>query len=110
MKSLFRFYSETDPEEVCGFVLENKRSVQVKNVHPEPTQGFEIDPEDIMSYIDRIKGIWHTHPQATSVLSGEDKQCIEQWPDVAHYIVGEDGIRKYVVENGVVVDADYIPR
>lgn len=110
MKNLLRFYDDEETEEMCGFVLKNRRVVQLKNVHPEPTQGFEIDPADTMRYMDRLKGIWHTHPKADAVFSGEDKLCMEQWPDLAHYVVGQDGVRKYIVKNGAVLNANYTPR
>ena len=110
MRSLFRFYDENEVEEMCGFILDKRRCVQLKNVHPEPTEGFEIDPEDTLRYLDRIKGIWHTHPNEPAVLSGHDKLCMEMWPDIPHYIIGSDGIRKYVVKDGAVVNANYTPR
>ena len=109
MKSLFKYYKESDIDERCGFVL-GRKTVEVDNQHPDKTNGFQIDPKDTLRYIDDITGIWHTHPGSAAVLSGEDKLCMEQWPDVAHYIIGSDGVRKYVVKDGVVVNANYVPR
>lgn len=110
MKALFEQYQDDNDEELCGFILEDGQIVPLENQCGDKPRGFEIDPEDTLRYIDQLAGIWHTHPGAAAVLSGEDKLCMEQWPDVVHYIIGNDGIRKYVVENGVVIDADYLPR
>lgn len=110
MKNLFDLYDCDNAEEVCGFILQSGEVVSVPNVHPEPTDGFEIDPRETLRYIEELAGIWHTHPNSTSVLSGEDKLYIEQWPQLAHYVIGQDGIREYAVKNGVVINANYIPR
>lgn len=110
MQALFDRYNPEDVEERCGFVLTDDEVVQLDNIHPDPTKGFEIDPKETLHYIDRLCGIWHTHPGSASVLSGEDKLCMEYWPDLSHYIVGEDGVREYVVEDGVVIHANHIPR
>ena len=108
MKSLFNHYEGS--EERCGFILSSGEVVELENVHPEPKTGFEIDAEEILRYIDDIAVIWHTHPGSTGVLSGEDKLCILQWPNISHAIVGEDGIRTYKVVDGAVVNESHISR
>lgn len=108
MKTLFDYYD--GDEERCGFILDDGSIVELKNVHPEPTNGFEIDGEDILRYISRLESIWHTHPGAGSVLSGEDKLCMEMWPQATHIIVGADGISTYKVSNGAVLSEDFLPR
>lgn len=110
MKSLFKFYDDNIDVERCGFVIDSHKLVELTNVYHQTTEGFEIDPSDVLKYIDRLKGIWHTHPRKTSVLSGDDKLCMEQWPDIKHYIIGNDGIRVYVVKDGIVTNENYIPR
>lgn len=110
MKSLFKFYDDACEDERCGFIVKPMKAIELKNIFKEPTMGFEIDPEDTLKYIDNLKGIWHTHPKKTSVLSGEDKLCIEQWPNLKHYIIGNDGIRTYVVKDGIVTNENYLPR
>lgn len=109
MKSLFRFYND-EGEEACGVVLIDNHIVEVKNVHPEPTKGFEVDPEALVKYDEQMIGTWHTHPGQSSILSQEDLNCFQTWPSLVHYIVGNDGIRKYVVKDGAVIDANYTPR
>ena len=107
MRDLFNYYEgET---ERCGFIVDGE-IIELDNIHPEPLNGFQIDDEDILRYINDIEAIWHTHPNSTSVLSGEDKQYITWWPNVSHYIVGADGISEYKVENGVVLNANHTSR
>ena len=107
MKDLFEYYE--GEKERCGFVIDGA-IFELPNIHPEPTEGFEIDAGEILRYIDQIEAIWHTHPGSSSVLSGADKDYMEMWPKVSHFVVGEDGITEYKVENGVVVNANHIPR
>ena len=110
MKDLFEYYVEGETEERCGFALNDGQVIELSNIAEDKAAGFEIDPRDTLRYIDDMSGIWHTHPNKTSVLSGQDKQCFEQWPDVDHFVIGNDGIRKYRVMEGVVVNANHIPR
>lgn len=108
MKSdLFEFYSDEGAER-CGFVLKDDSIVELENIHPEPQLGFEIDSVEILRYIDDLKIIWHTHPGSTSTLSGEDKNYMEMWPDVEHVIIGSDGLKVYKVQNGVVLNENYL--
>lgn len=107
MQALFDYYE--GEEERCGFIVAGE-IIEFPNVHPEPTQGFQIDDETILRYIDDIEGIWHTHPGASSVLSGADKEYISWWPNVHHYIIGADGISEYKVDNGVVLNANHTTR
>lgn len=101
-----RFFDPENPKEQCGFVLKGNKMVEVKNVHPEPEKGFEIDPEAILRHEDQIKATWHTHPNGTKALSERDYACFLAWPHLEHYIVGLDGVQRYVVEDGVVLNAD----
>lgn len=107
MKDLFDYYE--GEQERCGIIIEGA-IFETPNVHPEPTEGFEIDPSVVVRYSDQISGIWHTHPSGSSVLSGADKSYMEMWPEVSHFVVGLDGITEYKVENGVVLNANHIPR
>lgn len=104
------FYKEEDKEERCGFILNDGTILEVQNIHPEPESGFEIDPQETLRYINELAGVWHTHPKAPSVLSGDDKLYMEQWPQLSHYVIGNDGMREYRIEDGVLVNANYVPR
>lgn len=110
IKTLFECYDEEATVERCGFILKDGTVLEAENVHPNPEKGFEIDPLIVVEQIDEVIGVWHTHPKANSVLSGEDKLCFEQWPNLDHYVIGNDGVRLYQVVEGVVIDADYASR
>lgn len=110
MKNLFDYYEAEATEERCGLILKGDIIKEFPNIHPEPTKGFEIDPQEIMDHLDEMIGTWHTHPQQTSVFSGEDHICFTQWPSLTHYVIGSDGIRVYKITEGAVLDAGYIPR
>ena len=107
MKDLFDYYEGEN--ERCGFVIDGA-IFELENKHSEPKEGFEIDAEEILRYIDQIEAIWHTHPDAPSVLSGADKSYMIMWPEISHYIVGEEGITEYRVEDGAVINANHTPR
>lgn len=101
-----RFFDPEDTKERCGFLLKGNRMVEVMNVHPDPVNGFEIPVDSIMRHKGELKATWHTHPNGTSTLSGEDYACFLAWPDLEHYIVSSAGVRRYIVQDGVVLNAD----
>ncbi len=98
------YFDADDKKERCGFVLEGNRVIEVRNVHPQPEQAVEWDPESIVRHEPRIKGTWHSHPNGASTLSGQDHSCFLTWPHLQHYIVSLEGVRCYVVKNGVVLN------
>jgi proteasome lid subunit RPN8/RPN11 len=92
--------------ERCGFLLKSGELIECDNVHPEPTQGFDFKGEDLVLWTPQAAASWHTHPGADSVLSADDYHAFRSWPDLEHYIVGNDGVTKYYVEKGDVLIAD----
>lgn len=103
---LIKMYDKDETKERCGLILKKNRVIEVKNVHHRPDYGFEIDPESIIRHEDQLQGTWHTHPNKEAVLSEEDYACFLNWPNLEHYIIGNNGVRRYIVENGVVMNAD----
>jgi proteasome lid subunit RPN8/RPN11 len=101
-----RFFDPEDTKERCGFILKGNRMVEVKNIHDSPELGFEIDPEAIVRHEEQLKATWHTHPHGNSSLSQADYVCFLNWPTLEHYIISKDGVKRYVVEDGLVVNAD----
>jgi proteasome lid subunit RPN8/RPN11 len=102
---LLEMYAPTGEERV-GFVLGNGKVVEVKNISADPERSFMIQTSDIEKYLikqPKLKATWHTHPGKNSNLSVSDYVGFQNYPDVAHYIIGSDGIRKYVVEDGAVL-------
>lgn len=101
-----RFFDPEDAKERCGFILKGNRIVEVMNVHPEPTKGFEIAPDAIVRHEDELKATWHTHPDGSSALSERDYACFLAWPHLDHYIVSREGVRCYQVKDGVVLNVN----
>lgn len=101
---LLEFY-EGDEERV-GFILRNGEIVEVENVCHDPKNGFDVKGEDLIRYEHEMVATWHTHPGADSNLSQGDYESFRAWPNLRHYIIGQDGIRAYEVRDGEVVNVD----
>lgn len=101
--SLLKLYDEE--VEHVGFVLPHGKVVEVENISDEPSKSFDVSGADILKYEADAVGTWHTHPASSANLSAGDMETFLSWPDMVHYIVGNDGIRKYIVkDNEVLVD------
>jgi proteasome lid subunit RPN8/RPN11 len=61
------------PNECCGIVVDGQY-IPCKNVHPEPTVFFEIEPEMIKEYRDVIEGVAHSHTVYMPYPSKEDME------------------------------------
>lgn len=83
------------PSEACGLIVQaghSQRYVPCRNIHPEPTEHFELAPQDYAAAEDagQVLAVVHTHPDATSRPSKLDSaQCdamglpwyILSWPE-----------------------------
>jgi proteasome lid subunit RPN8/RPN11 len=107
-EKLIRYFGvgKEETKERCGFVLQGNRLVEVQNIHSKPEEGFEIDPQSIIRHEDQLKGTWHTHPRGPATLSEDDYACFLNWPHLEHYIISPDEVRRYVVEDGIILNAD----
>jgi|HigsolmetaAR201D_1030396.scaffolds.fasta_scaffold33936_2 Predicted metal-dependent protease of the PAD1/JAB1 superfamily len=93
-----------DPKvERVGFILKNGEIVEVENVCPEPEEGFDVKGEDILKYGEDAYATWHTHPTSDCNLSMNDYETFLNWPELEHFIVGTDGVRRYIIEDGEVL-------
>lgn len=94
-KLLKRFYAMEGKERV-GFIGDNK-IFEVENRAENPLIGFYVTPQDIITYTEEKKcwATWHTHPGQDCNLSGEDSKMFLQWPDLVHFIIGNDGVKVY---------------
>ncbi len=92
-----------DKIEHVGFVLPNDEMVEVKNMSDNPEGSFDVSGEDILKYEDIAVATWHTHPNGSSNLSAGDMETFLNWPNLDHFIVGTDGITKYVVKDNEVL-------
>lgn len=92
--------------ERCGLILDDGTIIEVPNICNEPEHGFEISPTSIFPIEDRIVGTWHTHPDGTTNLSDDDYYGFLNWPDWKHYIISNDEIACYIVQDGAVMKHD----
>jgi len=104
-RKLKRKLKPTDTEERCGLILKDGTVFQTPNRHDDPTIGFRIPGWEMVQHEDQLLGTWHTHPGGTSVLSQEDYNGFLNWPQLTHFVVGNDGVRAYRVEDGIVREA-----
>lgn len=89
-----------------GLILKGSRLIELTNIAEKPEEGFLPQlTADLMGHFDVAIGTWHTHPGSSANLSAEDWSTFVQWPDMAHAIVGTDGVRWYAVAKGAVVNA-----
>lgn len=88
------------PNERCGFVLSDGTVVECTNVSEKPDSSFAVSTEDMAKFLDDAVATWHTHPYSSANLSGDDYTCFYTMFDLDHYIVGNDGVKKYVVRRG----------
>lgn len=95
---LWRFY-QPEGVERGGYINRFGEAVELANHHPEPTKGFDPPTEDLALLEEIAIATFHTHPGGSSNLSDEDYFAFTNWPDLRHYIVGEDGITAYTVND-----------
>ncbi|RWB08776.1 MAG: hypothetical protein EOQ39_18815 [Mesorhizobium sp.] len=91
--------------EHVGFILKSGKVIEVANICENPEEGFDVSGEDIALYALTAKATWHTHPKADFNLSANDFNTFRNWPEMDHYIIGTNGVRKYIVEDGEVLIA-----
>lgn len=103
-ETLGTLYQDTGPE-LVGFIMPDGAVIKVANICSEPEHGFEISVEDILKYCDDAIASWHTHPGSTNVLSVSDFISFRAWPEMDHYILGNNGVQKYIVTDGEVLIA-----
>lgn len=90
--------------ERVGFVLENDEIVEIENIHDTPAKAFDTKAEDVARYGDLAVATWHTHPNASNNLSTVDMDMFLVWNNIDHYIIGANGVKKYViVDNEVLI-------
>lgn len=101
MRSLADFYP--GEKERVGFILKDGSIVEVDNIAPEPTKGFDVRAEDIIRYHEEVAATWHTHPGGSNNLSPGDADMFREWSGLTHYIIGENGVASYRVRYGRVL-------
>ncbi|HHV6411781.1 TPA: C40 family peptidase [Haemophilus influenzae] len=87
------------PNECCGIVVNDngsQRYIPCKNVADDPLNFFEISPEETAQIYIRYEpiAIVHSHPDCTSYLSTQDRQC-QVHTGIDWWLVCEGKIYKY---------------
>ena len=100
---LLKKLKPSDELEKCGTILASGRVLTSKNAAEFPAQSFEIPAVDMI--VDGLVGTWHTHPGDSANLSHLDYAGFLNWPTLTHYIVGTDGVKSYIVDDGLVLQA-----
>ena len=90
--------------ERLGFVLEDNSVVELTNGHDDPEYGAQYLAEDLFNFVynpdfeHQAIASWHTHPSKPSNLTGDDFIAFTNHPQLVHYIIGNDGVRKFYVD------------
>lgn len=92
--------------ERCGLLLSDGTFVELQNMAESPINSFEMDPAAVLPLIEsgHVVSTWHTHPHTSANLSGEDHSFFLNWPDLTHIIFAPEGMRKYEVKDGVLLE------
>lgn len=98
-EELVKFYSNDGPER-GGFVLGDGFVVERPNASPDPQGSFCLSAEDLIKHEAFAVATWHTHPGASANLSGDDYIAFRNWSNLKHYIIGNNGVRCYAVDDG----------
>lgn len=100
---LLHKYLESGPERL-GFILEDGEIVEVFNNHEDSEKGARYLSKDLFNFAynpkteNKAVATWHTHPNGSNNLSGEDYEAFKGHPQLTHYIVGKNGVAKYTVD------------
>jgi hypothetical protein len=86
-------------------ILADGTVVELTNICDDPAAGYTPDLDALIPLLPTMSSTWHSHPDASAQLSGEDWETFSSWPDHTHAIVGNDGVRWYAVKGGGVVNA-----
>lgn len=91
--------------ERVGFILKDGSVIEVPNILSSEDE-FQVAGQHIMEYVISGKAIatWHTHPKKDANLTIQDHEMFLRYPELDHYILGTDGLRKYYVRNGKVIN------
>jgi proteasome lid subunit RPN8/RPN11 len=90
------------PERV-GVVLRNNSVIELRNLSPNPVEGFIVDVAELLPHLPETVSTWHTHPKGDALPSPEDLDFFRRWPDLTHFIISPAGIKEYEVEDGEIL-------
>lgn len=93
-----QFYQPEGAERV-GFILKDSKVIECVNIALDSEYVFMIQSQDIFLAVTQGVASWHTHPGRPSQFSPEDALAFANYPDMVHYILGDDGVSAYKVED-----------
>lgn len=92
-----------------GFITKDGTIIQVENEHPDPANYMmftlydKVFFEGKTYYWEDLVATWHTHPNEDANLSFEDYALFRELPGWYHYIVAQNKVVCYFVENDAVL-------
>lgn len=86
-------------EELCGYITEQGKCVELENLATDKTNSFLIDKKELPS---NVEILWHSHPTNLVNLSVDDYLNFLQFPDYTHRIYAKDHYADYYVRNNMV--------
>ena len=92
--------------ERVGFILKDETFIELVNISSAPEHVFEVSPEDMLKYEDKIALTWHTHLRGDANLSAEDYVSFLAWPEYLHVIVFAEDVRGFYVSKGALLADD----
>lgn len=95
---MFETFYAKDGNERVGFIFDDESVIEVDNISESPSNSFDVRTEDLLLHATKAVASWHTHPNGSSNLSPLDYDAFKAWPDMKHYIVGNDGVSCYIVD------------
>lgn len=103
MQELFALHNPNGPER-CGVILTDGSILELDNIHPDPNNGFAMDP----TLLDTtgVVASWHTHPTTGPNLSIADFKAFKSYPHLLHYVVAETEIWCFGISGDILLAYD----
>ncbi len=89
--------AERPDEEVLGVVV-GDRVQGLRNRHPDPRLGFEVDPLEWARWEDVATVFFHSHPNGATWLSALDRQALPTALEC--WVVGRTALARYIWRGG----------
>lgn len=98
----------TDGPERVGCITKDGIIKEFVNESMEPDESFIVGEAALKILEDEAVATWHTHPQGSPNLSGDDYIGFRSWPDLYHFILGNPGVKcyKYSRDKGAILEND----
>lgn len=93
-----------DQFEVCGLVLDNWTIYAIRNDHCNPEHNFSFDIGELDGFVrafsmNRVRGVYHTHPNNIPVPSKDDVLGQPRMQGLKNYIVTESNVVEWRIDD-----------